>query len=48
MHDSKPLIVLGHSMFNLDTRRPIGEYTEKALETGATAVTLDDEEPWCR
>jgi TolB-like protein len=34
------------TMFNLDTRRPIGEYTEKALETGATAVTLDDEEPW--
>jgi tetratricopeptide (TPR) repeat protein len=34
------------TMFNLDTRRPIGEYTEKALETGARAVTLDDEEPW--
>jgi TolB-like protein/Flp pilus assembly protein TadD len=34
------------SMFNLDTRRPIGEWTDRALATGATAATLDEEEPW--
>jgi TolB-like protein/cytochrome c-type biogenesis protein CcmH/NrfG len=34
------------TMFNLDTRRPIGEWTDRALATGATAATLDDEEPW--
>jgi TolB-like protein len=34
------------TMFNLDTRRPIGEWTDAALATGATAATLDDEEPW--
>jgi adenylate cyclase len=34
------------TMFNLDTRRPIGEWTDAALATGTTAATLDDEEPW--
>jgi TolB-like protein len=34
------------SMFNLDTRRPIGEFTDKALEMGTRAVSLDDQEPW--
>ncbi len=34
------------TMFNLDTRRPIGEFTDKALAAGTQAVTLDDEEPW--
>jgi TolB-like protein len=34
------------SMFNLDTRRPIGEFTDAALAAGATAAALDDEEPW--
>jgi TolB-like protein len=34
------------SMFNLDTRRPIGEFTEEALAAGARAIALDDEEPW--
>ena len=34
------------SMFNLDTRRPIGEFTEEAIAAGARAVALDDEEPW--
>ena len=33
-------------MFNLDTRRPIGEFTEEAIAAGARAVALDDEEPW--
>jgi adenylate cyclase len=32
-------------MFNLDSRRPI-EFTNLAFETGAKAVTLDDEDPW--
>ena len=34
------------SMFNLDARRPIGEFTDKALDAGAKAVALDDQEPW--
>jgi TolB-like protein len=34
------------TMFNLDTRRPIGEWTDRVLASGATAATLDDEEPW--
>ena len=34
------------TMFNLDTRRPIGEFTNKALAAGARAVMLDDDEPW--
>lgn len=34
------------SMFNLDTRRPIGEFTDRALDAGNKAVTLDDQEPW--
>ena len=34
------------TMFNLDTSRPIGEFTDKALAAGARAVALDDEEPW--
>jgi TolB-like protein len=34
------------SMFNLRTRGPIGEFTDKALDIGARAVALDNEEPW--
>jgi len=34
------------TMFNLDTRRPIGEFTDQALAAGTTAVMLDDEDPW--
>src|SRR5262249_17805724 len=34
------------SMFNLDTRTPIGQFTERALEAGQRAVTLDEQEPW--
>jgi TolB-like protein/DNA-binding winged helix-turn-helix (wHTH) protein len=34
------------SMFNLDSRTPIGEFTERALEAGARAVDLNEEEPW--
>jgi len=34
------------SMFNLDTRTPIREFTEKALAAGTTAITLDDGDPW--
>jgi TolB-like protein len=34
------------TMFNLDTRRPISEFTNKALAAGARAVMLDDDEPW--
>ena len=34
------------TMFNLDTRRPIGEFTDRALAAGTTAVMLDDEDPW--
>ena len=33
-------------MFNLDTRMPIGEFTEKALEAGERAVALDDQDHW--
>jgi adenylate cyclase len=34
------------TMFNLDTRLPIGQFTERALEAGQRAVTLDEQEPW--
>jgi adenylate cyclase len=34
------------NMFNLDSPAPISELTEKALEAGAKAVTLDDEDHW--
>jgi TolB-like protein len=34
------------TMFNLDTRRPISEFSNKALAAGARAVMLDDDEPW--
>jgi TolB-like protein len=34
------------NMFNLDTRRPIREFTDLALQSGEKAVSLDDEEPW--
>ncbi len=34
------------SMFNLDTRRPIGEFTDRALDCGSKAVVLDDQDPW--
>jgi TolB-like protein len=34
------------SMFNLDSRAPINELTEKALDSGAKALTLNDREHW--
>ena len=34
------------SLFNLDARAPISEFTDKALEAGAKAVALDHEESW--
>lgn len=34
------------NMFNLDTRRPIREFTDLALQCGEKAVSLDDHEPW--
>ena len=34
------------SMFNTDTRRPISEFTDRAIEAGQKAVSLDDQEPW--
>ena len=34
------------SMFNLDTGKPLGDFTDKALAAGTQAVTLDDEDPW--
>ena len=34
------------SMFNLDSRAPINELTEKALDLGAKALTLNDREHW--
>ena len=34
------------SMFNLDARTPIREFTDKALDAGAKAVALDDQDPW--
>jgi tetratricopeptide (TPR) repeat protein len=32
--------------FNLDTRRPIGEFTDRALDAGARAVALNDQDHW--
>jgi TolB-like protein/Flp pilus assembly protein TadD len=34
------------NMFNLDSHAPIGELTEKALEAGATALALDEQDHW--
>jgi TolB-like protein len=34
------------SMFNLDSHTPISELTEKALDAGARALALDDEDHW--
>jgi TolB-like protein len=34
------------NMFNLDAHAPIGELTERAFEAGATALTLDEQDPW--
>ena len=34
------------SLFNLEVHRPIREFTDKALDAGAKAVALDDQEPW--
>ena len=34
------------SMFNLNTRAPINELTAKALDHGARALSLDDQEHW--
>jgi TolB-like protein len=33
-------------MFNLDTRMPIGEFTDKALDAGGRAVNLDEQDHW--
>jgi len=34
------------NMFNLDSHAPISELTEKALEAGATALALDEQDYW--
>lgn len=34
------------TMFNLDTRKPIGEYTDRAIDAGTKAISLDDQDPW--
>ncbi len=34
------------SLFNLDARAPISEFTDKVLDAGTKAVALDSEEPW--
>jgi TolB-like protein len=34
------------SLFNLDARAPISEFTDKALDAGSKAVSLDNEESW--
>jgi len=34
------------NMFNLDSHAPIGELTERAFEAGATALALDEQDPW--
>jgi TolB-like protein len=34
------------SLFNLDARAPIREFTDQALDAGARAVALDNEESW--
>jgi TolB-like protein len=33
-------------MFNLDSRMPIGEFTDKALEAGGRAIALDEQDHW--
>ena len=33
-------------MFNLNTRMPIGEFTDKALDCGARALALDEQDHW--
>jgi len=34
------------NLFNLDSRAPIGEITDKALDAAARALTLDDQDHW--
>ena len=34
------------TMSDLDTRGPIGEFTNRALAAGTRALTLDNEDPW--
>ena len=34
------------SMFNLDTGKPIHDFTDQAFEAGSKAVALDDQDPW--
>jgi TolB-like protein len=34
------------TLFNLNVRSPIGEFTDKAVDAGGRAVALDDQEPW--
>jgi TolB-like protein len=34
------------NMFNLDSHAPMGELTEKALESGSIALTLDEQDYW--
>jgi TolB-like protein len=36
------------TMFNLDTGRPIHEFTERALDAGTRAIELDDQDPWAQ
>jgi TolB-like protein len=34
------------TMFNLDSGKPIHEFTERALDAGTRAVELDEQDPW--
>jgi TolB-like protein len=34
------------TMCDLDTRAPIGEFTNRALAAGTRSITLDNEDPW--
>lgn len=34
------------SMFNLDTGKPIHEFTDRAIDAGARALELDNQDPW--
>lgn len=34
------------NMFNLDSRTPIGKFTDQALDAGERAVTLDEQDHW--
>ncbi len=44
---ARALLGLTHvNLFNLDPHAPISELTEKALDSGDKALTIDDADPW--